>query len=162
MEEGAVDVVEAVEDKTGGGPDGVLQAKLEADVSLENDEVLEIWGVDGLGEELIVVWFVGGEEGFTGTVLEDTWAEDEGFGSEVVWIDCGEGYSVVDPVEVGHLEAWDGAADGLLEKGARGICVGEGWEGPSRTGHDPCVLRGVGADGKSFCIFPEKKMLINK
>lgn len=169
-EDVAVAVVEAVEEEAGGEPAGVLQSRLEADVSLDNDDVWDIWGVSGLGEQLGDVLFLGGEEVLLVTVLEDTGAGDEGcdlskggdrepIGLAVVWTDCGEEDTVVVPVKAGHLVAGEGATEGLLETSVRGICVGEGREGPSRTGHDPRVLRGVGVDGKSFCIFPGRNKI---
>lgn len=42
----------------------------------------------------------------------------------------------------------------LLETSEGGICMGEGREAPSWTGHDPWVLTAVGVDGKSFSILP--------
>lgn len=166
--EAAVAVLEAVEEEAGGEPAGVLYSRLEADVSLKNDDVFAILGVSELGEELGDVLFVGRERVSAETVLEGTGAEDEGFdlskewdeeptAPAAVWTDCGEEYSVVVWVKVGHLVAWEGAAEGLLETSVRGICGGEGGVSPSRTGHDSWVLSGVGVDGKSFCIFPGEK-----
>lgn len=44
-----------------------------------------------------------------------------------------------------------------MSKGA--ICVGEGREVPSRTGHDPWVLTEVGVKRGSFSILPVKSVL---
>lgn len=43
----------------------------------------------------------------------------------------------------------------LSETNEGGICVGEGWEAPSWTGHDPWVLSSAGVDGKPFSIVQE-------
>lgn len=60
-------------------------------------------------------------------------------------------------MEDGEFVGCDEAADMLLETSEGGICMGEGREAPSRTGHDPWVLTAVGVDGKSFSILTEIK-----
>lgn len=50
-----------------------------------------------------------------------------------------------------------GEAERLLEMGVRGICMGDGQEGISRTGLDPWMLTLVGVDDKSFSISPKIK-----
>lgn len=55
-------------------------------------------------------------------------------------------------MEDGDFVGLEGAAEMLLETSEGGICMGEGREAPSWTGHDPWVLTAVGVDGKSFSI----------
>lgn len=108
VEEVAGVVAEAVVEEEGGGSVWVLQAMLlaevvEAEVSLEKGEILEIWGVGCLGGGTSGVLFRAGEEGLVETVLEaglEDAAADKGFdlskegggssGLDVVWADRGE------------------------------------------------------------------------
>lgn len=49
-----------------------------------------------------------------------------------------------------------------LEMSKGGICVGEGSEVPSRTGHDPWVLTEVRVKRGSFSILPVKSVIFWK
>lgn len=155
-----VGVVEAVIGEEGGESFRVLKA-MPADVAaaelrLEKDDILEIWGVEWLAEVTSGVLFGAGEGGAVDTVSDkgsdpSKWG-GESVGSDMMWVDCGEEGedslgSVFVSVVGGGLSGWEGGAERWPE-------TGEGGEGPSMTEHDPWVWTGVGVDGKSFSILP--------
>lgn len=161
--EAKVRFAEAVEE----GVEAVVVITVEeADAGLEVGETVELWELVRLGEVERGVLIGAVRGGFVETVLLGDTAGDKGFdfskerGDSICFemVRAGgreEQGDFLGSKEVGDFSCWVGEAVRLLEMGEGGICMGEGWEGPPRTGHDPWVPRAVGVDDKSFSIFPE-------